>query len=367
MKALLLFLATLAPLAASPYGISGSAGKEHGDETFGVLRPPAPPQDDATWSDFVTTATTAKKDVTHWDALDSFNLGPRRQNSPFRYVELLTLARKAAPQASIGFSLANYDLEFLDDALREGAGGQFDYISLSPFPCSEGCGFVLASVLPTLRKLLATHGTDSEIPVHITLSGGEAALAEAAPLALALGFTQIFLETDPATLAKLPTEPASIPTSPDLSGNDTVRVTLGETNKSDGLHQVLPSDTPWDEKLEANRLHLTANPPVFRTTFLTAPGFVSPGNSEIEITVTAKRIPSEGGQENPTGFNLTYESTYGTNSPKIWWGVAGDNKWHTHTWTLADAKFTGKLGWNFLLDASGAGNDVLIKEVSVKR
>jgi hypothetical protein len=117
----------------------------------------------------------------------------------------------------------------------------------------------------------------------------------------------------------------------------------------------------------ANRLHLTANPPVFRTTFLTAPGFVSPDDSEIEITVTAKRIPSESGQENPTGLNLTYESTYGTNSPNIWWSVPGDNKWHTHTWTLTDAKFTGKLGWNFLLDASGSGNDVLIKEVSVKR
>jgi hypothetical protein len=37
MKALLLFLATLAPLAASPYGISGPAGKEHGDVAFGVL------------------------------------------------------------------------------------------------------------------------------------------------------------------------------------------------------------------------------------------------------------------------------------------------------------------------------------------
>jgi hypothetical protein len=43
------------------------------------------------------------------------------------------------------------------------------------------------------------------------------------------------------------------------------------------------------------------------------------------------------------------------------------NKWHTHTWKIDDALFTGKLGWHFLLDAAGAGNDVLIREVKVSR
>lgn len=390
MKALFPLIASIASLAASPYGVSIAPGTQQelpegatavrfspassdfaaspkaGEiRRYGVLRPEAIPADDKAWSDFVTESLENK--ITSWEVLDSFNLGPRQQNSPFRYVELLTLAKKAAPQARIGFSLANYDLEFLDDALRDGAGGQFDFISLSPFPCSEGSAPVLATVLPTIRKLLASHKADPAIPVHITLTGSETALAEAAPLALSLGFAEIFLATDPATIAKIPSAPIPAPAPPDLAGKESVRVTLGETNTSEGLYQVLPSDTPWDAKLGANRLQLTASPPAFRTSFLTAPGFISPEDSEIEITVTAKRIPSEGGQENPSALSLTYESTYGTNSPKVWFSVDGGNKWHTHTWTIKDAKFTGKLGWNFLLDASGAGNDILIRDVSVKR
>ncbi len=365
MKHLLLFLAALSPLfAASPYGISDATGRTHGEQSFAILRPAGGQEDDANW---LKTASEASKEITGWDIFDSFNLGPRQQNTPFRYVGLLTIAKKAAPQAKIGFALANYDLEFLDDALREGAGGQFDYISLSPFPCSEGCSPILVTVLPTLRKLLALHGVPAEMPVHITLTGSEAALAEAAPLSLSLGFAEIFLETDPATLTKIPTAPGTASAAPDLSGKDSIRVTLGETNKSEGLLQLFPSDTPWDAKLEANHLHLNATPPVFRTTFLAAPGFISPDDSEIEISVTAKRIPSDGGPHRPTAINITYESTYGTNSPKIWWSIPDEDKWHTYTWTLKDAKFTGKLGWNFLLDASGAGNDVLIREVSVKK
>lgn len=368
MKHFLLFLTVLGPLVASPYGISDSVGKKHDTQTFGVLRQPEPPQDDAAWRDFVSTSIPAQsKEITHWEILDSFNLGPRQQNTPFRYVELLTIAKKAAPQAKIGFALAKYDLEFLNDALREGAGGQFDFISLSPFPCSEGCAPVLATVLPTLRKLLAGYGVDSEMPVHITLTGSEAALTEMAPLALSLGFSQVFLETNPATFAKIPTQPATMPEAADFSKKSVGTFTLGEKNTSDGLLQLFPSETPWDAELSANRLHLIAMPPVFRTAFLTAPGLIPPDDNEIEITVTAKRIPSEDGLQNPTAINLIYESTYGTNSPKVWWSIPGENEWHTNTWTIKDAKFTGKLGWNFLLDASGAGNDVLIKEVSVKR
>jgi len=40
---------------------------------------------------------------------------------------------------------------------------------------------------------------------------------------------------------------------------------------------------------------------------------------------------------------------------------------HTHTWKVTDARFAAKLGWHFLLDASGTGNDVLIREVKIGR
>jgi hypothetical protein len=56
--------------------------------------------DDAAWRKFVTSALD--NNITHWEVLDSFNLGPRQQNTPFRYVEYLTIARKAASGAKIG-------------------------------------------------------------------------------------------------------------------------------------------------------------------------------------------------------------------------------------------------------------------------
>ncbi|QTN31786.1 hypothetical protein HZ994_05410 [Akkermansiaceae bacterium] len=393
MKAFLPLIASISTLAASPYGISippgtqqqlpvgttavrfspadsdyGASAKPETFLPYGVLRPDSVPAKDEVWRGFVTETTEAiETGIRHWEVLDSFNLGARNENTPFRYIELLTIAKKAAPQAKIGFSLANYDLEFLDDALREGAGDQFDFISLSPFPCSEGIAPVLPTVLPTLRRLLALHGVDAEMPVHITLTGSQEALSEAAPLALSLGFAHVFLETDPATFAKIPTAPAAVPETADHSGKTAGSITFGQKNRYDGLHQLFPTDTPWDEELGANRLHLCADPPVFRTTFLTAAGLVPPDTSTLEITVTARRLPTKEGLGKPTAINLTYESTFGTNSPETWFSVPGENKWHTHTWKITDAKFTGKLGWNFLLDASGAGNDVLIREISVSR
>jgi hypothetical protein len=85
-----------------------------------------------------------------------------------------------------------------------------------------------------------------------------------------------------------------------------------------------------------------------------------------EITVEAKRLPSDDGVQNPTGLTLTYEATHGLRTANLW-AVPGDNKWHTHTWKVTDARFTAKLGWHFLLDASGTGHDVLIREVKIGR
>jgi hypothetical protein len=142
--------------------------------------------------------------------------------------------------------------------------------------------------------------------------------------------------------------------------------TLGETNQAKGLEQILATDTPWDAELKANRLRLTATPPVFRTAFLADPTFLDPERKSYEITVEAKRLPSDDGVQNPTGLTLTYEATHGLRTANLW-AVPGDNKWHTHTWKVTDARFTAKLGWHFLLDASGTGNDVLIREVKIGR
>lgn len=323
------------------------------------------------WRNFTANLFTRYGEkVSHWDVLDSFNLLPRQAASPYHYVELLTIARENArkiyPEIRIGFVLGNYDLEFLDSAIRDGAAGNFDYISLSPFPCHQENARVFQTVLPTLRELLESHGIDP-LPVHITLTGSDEDIAAIAPLAIAAGFDEVFLKCEPTLLKDVPAEAAELPASKSYADAESVSITLGKKNETDGLHQLIPSATAWDEETGANRLRVTANPPQVRTAFLADPTFLTPQDRTIEITVTAKRIDSEDGRQNPAGINLAYDSVHGIRTVDLWWAVPGDNKWHTHTWKLTDAAFQSKLGWNFRLDSSGAGNDVLISKVEVKR
>lgn len=335
--------------------------KENGMEIFAVLST----GDDSS----KIFASTYGKTVTHREILPLAGFDPRQTNAPYDYVQRLTLAHKTAseanPTARTGISIAHYDLQFLDACLRDGAAGQFDFLSLSPFPVSPGTDRLMPGALATVRKLLTLHGLPAETPVHITLTGPEAHLILAAASARAAGFDQVFIESDAKTLASIPDKShADIPKS--QADAASVSVTLGEANQSNGLEQILATDTPWDAELKANRLRLSATPPVFRTAFLADPTFLEPERKSYEITVEAKRLDSDDGLRNPTALNLTYEATHGLRTANLWI-VPGGNKWHPHTWKIDDARFSGKLGWHFLLDASGAGNDVLIREVKVVR
>lgn len=323
------------------------------------------------WSDYVAKLTDQYKSITQWDVLDSYNSGPRQTNTPYHYVELLSAAHQSAkdsnPEAMIGFSVANYDLEFLDEALNSGAGGKFDYLSLSPFHFAPGSDRQLATVLPTVRKLLASHDLPPEIPVHITLTGADEDLPHAAALAQSLGFDRVFVQFAPALLGGIPKDSPSLPEPLSYEGKNSVALTFGKTNTSTGIFQPDPSTTSWDEENKAARLPISGSPPVIQTAFLADPEFISPDDNEVEITFQVSRIPSETGLTNPTGFTLTYESVHGIVTSQDWWLVPGENEWQTKTYKLTDAAFKGKLGWNFRIDASGAGNDLLIREVVVKK
>ena len=392
MKTLaLLFAATAALSAESPIGLSFPPGgetvipkglpairfsslpnedparlaktaKENGTELIAVI----PAAEDASKA----FAAAYGETVTHFEILPPAGLDPRLTNSAFEYVQRLTLAQKSAREANskarTGITIAHYDLQFLDACLRDGAVGQFDFVSLSPFPVSPGTDRILPGALATVRKLLTHHGLPAETPVHITLTGPENQLIHAAASARAAGFDRVFIEASAETLARIPEKTEPAPPGKSHAESPSVSLALGETNQANGIEQILPADTPWDAELKANRLHLTDTPPVIRTAFLADPTFIDPERKTYEITVEAKRLPSDDGLQNPTGLTLTYEATHGLRNANLW-SVPGDNKWHTHTWKINDARFTAKLGWHFLLDASGTGNDVLIREVKVSR
>lgn len=389
MKALALLFAVATALSAdSPIGLSFPPGgdpvftkglpsirfssreparlaktaKENGTEIYALI----PPEEDVSKA----FAASYGETVTHFEILPPAGLNPRHTNSAFEYVQRLTLAHKAVHQANsaarTGISIANYDLQFLDATLRDGAVGQFDFVSLSPFPVSPGTERLIPGALSAVRKLLTHHGLPAETPVHINLTGTEAHLIPTAASARDAGFERVFIEASVEALAKIPEKAEPTPPTKSHVESPSVSITLGETNKPDGLEQILPSDTPWDAELKANRLHLSATPPVYRTAFLADAAFLDPERKTYEITVEAKRLPSDDGLQNPTALSLTYEATHGLRTAALW-PVPGDNKWHTHTWKIEDSRFIAKLGWHFLLDASGAGNDVLIRAVKVAR
>jgi hypothetical protein len=362
---------------SQPSDLTAKSAKENGTEIFAVISTDLDPRFNTgsnadNWRALFVGLMVSNygKSATHWEAIPPSGLDPGERNSPFRYGQVLTLVRKAAreanPTALIGISIANYNLEFFYNCLKDGAAGQFDFVSLSPFPATAGTERLMPGALAAVRKLLASHDLPAETPVHITLTGAEADLISTAAAARAAGFDQVFIQSGAATLAKIPAEAEPLPPGKSYAEAPSVSIELGETNQPDGLEQILPGDTPWDADLKANRLRLSTQPSVFRTAFLADPTFLTPDHKSIAITVSAKRLPSDDGLQNPTGLNLTYESTFGTRSAGFW-TVPGDNEWHTKTWEINDARFVGKLGWNFLLDASGAGNDVLIRETKLSK
>lgn len=353
-----------------------AAAEKSGTQVFGILHPPTAEDSPLltnnkdTWRTYTATlASRYAETITHWEVLPSYPSTDLTPDAPYHYAQLLTLARQTAresnPSVLIGFSVPDYDLEFLEHSLRDGAEGQFDYISLAPFPVTPGAAPLFLSILPTIREILAEYGMDSEIPIHITLTGSPTDIAHHAQLASENGYARVFLETDPGTFAGILPEEAPIATSPTPPPEEgTYQSTFGKIPTYQGLYHLAPSSLIYDEGEKASRLPVSSRPPITRAAFL-APTFPE-GTRELEITVTAKRLHSETLSEHPTGFRITYESIHGIRDHETWWTVPGSNDWQTNTWTITDAQFIGKYAWNFRIDASGAGNDLLIQKVKVK-
>lgn len=350
-----------------------ASAKKSDTEVFGIFHQPS--GDDTpslidnkdAWRTYVATLTSRYvESINHWEVIPSYSLTDRTPDAPYHYAQLLTIARKTAresnPGALIGFSIPNYDLEFLERSLRDGAEGQFDFISIAPFPVVSGTDPLFLSILPAIRKILADYDMDSEMPVQINLTGSPKDLEHHARLATRQGYARIFLETDSETFTNI--DPKS-----DLSGQepvplkDTFQAIFGENPAYDGLYHLVPPSLFYDSKENATRMAISSSPPITHAAFL-VPGLPET-TRRLEITINAKRLPSENHNEHPTGFRITYESIHGIRNHETWWTIPGGDDWQTHTWIIDDAAFTGKYAWNFRMDASGAGNDLLIKELTL--
>jgi hypothetical protein len=80
--------------------------------------------------------------------------------------------------------------------------------------------------------------------------------------------------------------------------------------------------------------------------FSVAPDFLSYTTEPITISVVVRRNAAN----DNAGFNLWYESTSGIRGTGEWYTVPGNDQWYTKTWTITDAQFVGKWGYNFVFN-----------------
>jgi polysaccharide biosynthesis protein PslG len=167
------------------------------------------------WRDYVSAVVARyHKDVKYWEVWNEFNGSFAENGNAALYAELVKeasiAAKKIDPTAQIGMSVANFDVTFLDAAIKAGAAGYFDYICVHPY---EKLGAIadngevdFLAMVPTLRHMLAANNLRNDMPLWITEIGAQAptkpqrqadmrqavTLAKAYLLSLASGFQRVF-------------------------------------------------------------------------------------------------------------------------------------------------------------------------------
>ena len=153
-------------------------------------------------------------DIKYWEVWNEFNGSFAENGTPAIYAELVREASLAAkrvdPSAKIGLSVANFDVRFIDAAIKAGAGDHFDYICVHPYEMLERLADngepAFLSMTTTLRNMLKANHQPEDTPLWITEIGATAPvkqdrgmdqaqaeqLAKAYLLSIAAGFKRIF-------------------------------------------------------------------------------------------------------------------------------------------------------------------------------
>jgi len=167
------------------------------------------------WRNYVTGMVARyHADIKYWEVWNEFNGSFAEGGSPETYAELVReasiAAKKVDPTAKIGMSVANFDVRFLDAAIKAGAANHFDYICVHPYEVLAGLFGggepAFLNMTKTLRNMLAMNKQPADIPLWITEIGSLApvkrddvldqlqavALAKAYLLSIAAGFQRVF-------------------------------------------------------------------------------------------------------------------------------------------------------------------------------
>jgi hypothetical protein len=139
------------------------------------------------WRDFVAAVVGRYyKDIKYWEIWNEFNGAFAVNGTPQIYADLVRdaydTAKKIDPEAKIGMNVANFDVGFLDRAIKAGAAGHFDYLAIHPYEILGGVAehgeAYFLSMADNLRRMLAANGQRADLPLWITEIG---ALAPVSP------------------------------------------------------------------------------------------------------------------------------------------------------------------------------------------
>jgi polysaccharide biosynthesis protein PslG len=167
------------------------------------------------WRDYVSGLVERyHSEIKYWEVWNEFNGSFAQNGTPKMYAELVREASLAAkridPSAKIGLSVANFDVNFIDAAIKAGASGYFDYICVHPYEVlsrlSDQGEPAFLNMTATLRDMLKANQQPDDIPLWITEIGSRAAvgpnatldnaqailLAKAYLLSIAAGFKRVF-------------------------------------------------------------------------------------------------------------------------------------------------------------------------------
>jgi hypothetical protein len=167
------------------------------------------------WRDYVSGMVERyHSNIKYWEVWNEFDGSFAENGTPEIYAQLVREASIAAkaidPTAKIGMSVANFDVGFLDAAIKAGAANYFDYICIHPYEklanLSRDGEIEFLNMSATLRKMLISNNQPGDMQLWITEIGSPAPvsrseepdeaqaviLAKAYILSIASGFRRVF-------------------------------------------------------------------------------------------------------------------------------------------------------------------------------
>lgn len=132
------------------------------------------------WREYVrATAGRYQKEVRYWEVWNEMNSPAFNKNGTTRdYAELVKVAYEEVkaidPGIKVGLTVAAHDVRWLDQVIRDGAAGHFDYVCVHPY---NSIGLVQGSeqsflkLRGSVRKMLDSNGQRQDIEIWMSEIG----------------------------------------------------------------------------------------------------------------------------------------------------------------------------------------------------